>query len=114
MTESKRDEMFDIICKMSDHQVDPIVKNELKEFIGKPNEEVKDKLLILLDKIVHNALTSDFEIKILNFIWLDIGGKKEDLDNRKKPDMYEILDQITDENIQDPVEFGPPVGGENI
>lgn len=109
MTTDDRDHMFDIICQMSDSQVDPVVKTTLKEFIGKPNEEVKDPLIDLLDKIVYSALTSDFEIKVLNYIWFEIGGTEEELSKRiakAKPNLYDMLNKITEENIQESVEYG--------
>ena len=76
----KRDEMFEIMIQMSDRQVDPQVKTRLKTFIGKPNEEVKDQLIDLINDVVHYALTSDFEIKVMDIIWKEIGGTQEDLE----------------------------------
>ena len=82
MEADKRDEMFDMLCSMSDRQVDPQVKARLKTLKGRPNEEIKDELLGLIDDIVYCAWTSDFEIKVLNAMWEQIGGSKEQLAER--------------------------------
>lgn len=80
----KRDEMFATIMEMSDRQVDPIVKNRLKSFLNRSNEDIKDELLGLIDDIVCCSWTSDFEISILNIIWMNIGGSKTELLKRNK------------------------------
>jgi len=80
--QAKRDEMFGILCKMSDRQVDQAVKDRLQTFIGRTNEEIKDELLGLIDDSVFCAWTSDFEIRVMERIWFEIGGSKEELAER--------------------------------
>lgn len=82
MDVEKRDEMFGILCKMSDRQVDPAVKARLQGFIGRPNEEVKDELLGLIDDTVYCSWTSNFEIQVMESIWFEIGGSPEELKER--------------------------------
>lgn len=77
-----RDEMFNILCQLSDRQCDPHVKARLKTFIGRPNEEIKDELLGLIDDSVYCAWTSDFEIKVMDTIWMGIGGSDQELKER--------------------------------
>lgn len=80
-----RDEIFDILCQMSDRQVDRNVKDRLKKFIGRPDAEIKNELLALIDDIVYFSWTSNQEIKALEQIWFECGGSKEELKNRKLP-----------------------------
>lgn len=82
MEVEKRDEMFNILSGMSDRQVDPAAKARLKTLIGRPNAEIKDELLGLIDDIVYCAWTSDFEIRVLETIWFNIGGSPEELAQR--------------------------------
>lgn len=82
MEQKDRDEAFDLIAGMSDRQVDPQVKTRLKAMMGQPNEEIKDELLGLIDDIAFYAWTSDFEIRVLHTIWLNVGGTEEELRNR--------------------------------
>ena len=78
-----RDEMFNMICQMSDQQVDENVKRRLQKLIGRPNTDIKDELLGLIDDIAFYAWTSNFEIQALHVIWLNIGGSEEELSKRK-------------------------------
>ena len=77
-----RDEMFNILCQMSDRQVDKQVKCRLNTFMGRPNAEIKDELLGLIDDSVYCAWTSDFEIAVMNIIWMEIGGSEQELKER--------------------------------
>jgi hypothetical protein len=77
-----RDEMFNILCQMSDRQVDQQVKDRLKTFMGRPNAEIKDELLGLIDDSVYCAWTSDFEIRVMDTIWMGIGGSDQELKER--------------------------------
>ena len=63
-----RDQLFNLICGGNDREVDPQVKDRLREFLGKANDEVKDPLLGLIDDCVFCSLTSDAVICCLNFI----------------------------------------------
>lgn len=72
-----RDNLFHILCQMSDNQVDPTVKERLEEFIGKPDEDILTPLLYLIDDCCYFSLTSEFEINVLDRIWKDIGGTEE-------------------------------------
>lgn len=76
---TKRDEMFDILCRLSDRQCDPIVKKRIKTLMGRPNEEIKDELLGIIDDAVYSSLTSNFEIMAMNHIWQAIGGTAQEL-----------------------------------
>ena len=89
MEVADRDEMFNILCEMSDRQVDRKVKDRLKAFLGRPNEEIKDELLGLVDDIVFYSWTSDFEIKVLEQIWCGCGGSMQELHSRKVEDTPE-------------------------
>lgn len=79
-----RDNTFDIICKISDQNVDPIIKNRLHAMVGRPNEDIKDELLGLIDDIVFSSLTSDFVIQCLSTVWESIGGSKKELAERNQ------------------------------
>lgn len=89
MVVEARDKMFDILCQMSDRQVDPKAKERIKALMGRPNEEIKDELLGLIDDIVYCSWTSSFEIKVLETIWMGCGGTKEELHNRSVADTPE-------------------------
>ncbi len=82
MDQAKRDEMFGILCEMSDRQVDPKAKQRLRAFVGRTNEEIKDELLGLIDDIVHASWTSGFEIRCLHAMWCSIGGSDKELKER--------------------------------
>lgn len=56
-----RDEIFGTLCELSDRQCDPHVKDRLKTFIGRSNDDVKDELLGLIDDCVYAAWTSNFD-----------------------------------------------------
>src|SRR4051812_45273731 len=88
-----RDETFELLCQISDQQVDAAVKRRLKAFRGRPNEEVKDELLGLIDDIVYCAWTSDFELKALYVIWLEIGGSEEELAERNRTLVHNEVNQ---------------------
>lgn len=76
-----RDKLFEILCGLSDRQFDDRAKERLRAMIGRPNEDIKDELLGLIDDIVLYAWSSDFEINALDFIWKKIGGTDEELRN---------------------------------
>jgi hypothetical protein len=79
MEESARDEMIDILCTMSDRQVEPCVKPRLREIKGRPNAEVLDEFMGIIDDCVFAAWTSDFEIKVMHTMWISMGGTEEAL-----------------------------------
>lgn len=79
-----RDEAFGQLLSMSDRGVDEKAKIRIRTFLGRPNAEIKDELLGLIDDCVHAAWTSDFEIWAMNTIWENIGGSKEELQDRNR------------------------------
>lgn len=90
MNIEERDHMFDLICQMSDRQVDPYVKRRLPPLKSKPNEEIKDELLGIIDAIIYCAFTSSFELTMLQIIWKDIGGTNQELEDRTKLPYEEV------------------------
>jgi hypothetical protein len=68
MSLKKRDELFNYIIPMSDREVDPIVKNSLKDMFGKPNNEIEDDLAKLIGDIRYFSLTSGFILSTLCII----------------------------------------------
>lgn len=83
LTIEHRDEMFGMICKMSDMQVDEAVKVRLRHFMGKPHDEIKDWLLGLIEDCRFASLTSSFEMQVLDTVWRCVGGTEEELENRR-------------------------------
>ena len=86
MSTKHRDKILNTLCCMSDRQVDDKIKPKIRALIGRSNEDIKDDLLSIIDECVYGALTSDFEIRVLNIIWQQCGGTDEELKNRKSPD----------------------------
>ncbi len=84
MEVAKRDEIFGVLREMSDRQVDPAVKKRLLTLIGRPNEDIKDELLGLIDDIAYFSWTSDFEIGVMHTIWCNIGGSELELQERNR------------------------------
>jgi hypothetical protein len=84
MEESARDELIDILCKMSDRQVEPCVKPRLQAVKGRPNAEVLDEWMGIIDDCVYAAWTSDFEIKAMHMMWIGMGGTEESLAARNQ------------------------------
>jgi hypothetical protein len=76
---SQRDKIFGILCSISDQQFDASAKRRLAAMIGRPNEDIKDELLGLVDDCVYYAWSGGFEIATLRFLWEDIGGSPEEL-----------------------------------
>ena len=74
-----RDLIFDAICKMSDGQVDPIVKTSLKEMIGKEDIAIEEDLAKLIGNIRYCSLTSGFELECLCVV-LSVIESEKDLD----------------------------------
>jgi hypothetical protein len=80
--ESVRDEMIDNLCQLSDRQVEPCVKPRLQAIKGRPNKEVLDEWLGIIDDCVYAAWTSGFEIKVMHIMWLKMGGTEDALAQR--------------------------------
>lgn len=80
----QRDKVFGIFCKLSDQQCDPVVKGRLQKMVGRPNVEIKDELLGIIDDAVYSSLTSGFEIAALRYIWDTIGGSAQELAERNQ------------------------------
>jgi hypothetical protein len=81
---NERDGMIDVLCSMSDRQVDSIVKPRLQAIKGRPNSEVLDEFMGIIDDCVYSALTSDFEIRVMHVMWLNMGGTEESLTTRNQ------------------------------
>lgn len=79
-----RDEIFKMLCQLSDRQFDSSLKPRVLALVGRPNEDIKDELLQIIDDCINGALCSDFEIKVLNVVWLCCGGTDEELLNRNR------------------------------
>jgi hypothetical protein len=82
LDEEVRDDMLNVMCEMSDRQVDPKAKERMKLMLGRSNADIKDELLGLLDDIAFYAWTSDFEIRVLERIWFGCGGTQEEIQAR--------------------------------
>jgi len=74
-----RNKALEILCSMSDRQVDPQAKFRIRPMLIMSNEELIEPLLYLLDDCCYYSWTSDFEIMVLDHIWKQIGGKSEDM-----------------------------------
>lgn len=79
-----RDEAIDILCKFPDQALEACVKPRLQAIKGRPNSEVLDEWLGIIDDCVFAAWTSDFMIRSLHVIWLEIGGTEEFLNQRNQ------------------------------
>jgi hypothetical protein len=77
-----RDEIFDIICRLSEQVLDPVVIPRLQALKNRSSEDIKDELLGIIDDIVFCAWSSDFIISVLHKVWISSGGKEEELTNR--------------------------------
>lgn len=106
MNETDRDAAFNLLIAMSDRQVDPIVKRRLTAMLGRPNAEIKNRLLGLMDDVAFGELTSNFELRVLDFIWRNAcGGTHTELTTRDVSDTpenregygWELRREVTDE-----------------
>ena len=80
----ERDKMIGILCSISDQQFDAAAKKRLSAMIGRPNEDIKDELLGLIDDCVYYSWSGGFEITTLRIIWEEIGGSPEELQARNR------------------------------
>ena len=76
MNQLERDEILNTLLKMSDQQFDSMAKDSVRKIIGNTNENALVPILYLLDDCVHGSLCSNFEIKVLNLIYDNIGGSE--------------------------------------
>lgn len=82
-----RDKTFELMLNISDAGFDALAKQRLKTFMGRPNEEIKDELLGLIDDIVYYAWSSSFELMVLDQVWKEIGGSQKELEERNKTNL---------------------------
>ena len=79
-----RDELLATLCKLSDQQFDDSLKPRLRAIMGRPNAEIKDELLGIIDDCTYCSLCSAFEIKALHYIWIGCGGTEQELAERNR------------------------------
>lgn len=84
MEEAQRDELIDILCQLSERQLEPCVKPRLQAIKGRPNAEVLDEWMGIIDDCVCAAWTSDFEIRTMHMVWIRMGGTEEALTARNQ------------------------------
>lgn len=72
-----QNEFIHLVCSMSDREVDPTVKTRLAALRNKPNSEIIEEWLSILDDCCNYALTNDFIISCLSAAWTMMGGTDE-------------------------------------
>lgn len=77
-----RDIVIDQMCKLSDNALDAMIKPRLQALRGRPDIEIKDELLGIIDDCVAGSLTSDLMIYCLRKMWERCGGTKEEIIER--------------------------------
>ena len=71
------DDSIDIICKMSNRQVDPSLIPKLKALKGREN--IKEELLeTVIDPIINYSLASGFVLSVLQSLYEAMGGDIKD------------------------------------
>lgn len=85
-----RDSMLGTICEMSDRAVDPQVKERLLHMIGKPNAEIKDDLIQLVDDAAHHSWMNGWMIHNLFEIWMNCGGTQREFSERNNRQVAKI------------------------
>lgn len=77
------DELIDLLCTGSDRQIDPCIFPRLQALKGKPDGDIKDELLAILDDCAYGSLASDFVMHVLHVMWLNAGGTEGELRARR-------------------------------
>ena len=78
MDEETRDKALEIICQMSDRELDQAAITRLKPLLGLPNDQMKDALHDILDDCVFYAWGSGRMIIMLDILWRACGGVEAD------------------------------------